>query len=176
MIEQSQTCYGNIKPLDPPDSHFLNAAQGWIELQDSAAAEQELEKLTPEARVHPLFLLVRWELYANARRWEAAHTVGDYLVENFPDEPIGWLQRSYALHAMGRTPEAFQQLLPAAGKFEKVSTMSYHLACYACSLGHVQEAWLWLDKAIASGDGGDRIKSMALEDPILKPLWQHLEG
>ena len=91
--------------------HYLNAAQGWIELNDSDAAERELQKINPDARLHPLFLLVRWELYANGKQWQAGHTIADYLVQNFPEEPIGWLQRSYALHAMGRTVEAFQQLL-----------------------------------------------------------------
>jgi len=164
-----------LTPLPPPDCHYLNAAQGWIELNDSEAAERELEKINPGARQHPLCLLVRWELHANARCWEAAYGVAEYLVRHCPDEPIGWLQRSYALHAMGRTVEAFQQLLPAAPKFTQVATVTYHLACYACTLGYIEEAWHWLDKAIATGEG-DMIKSMALEDPILRPLWQHLEG
>lgn len=175
MLNKTDAPSLKITPLPAPDCHYLNAAQGWIELDDSAAAERELEKINPDARLHPLFLLVRWELHANGRRWEAAHGIADYLVQHYPEEPIGWLQRSYALHAMGRTVEAFQQLLPSAPKFQKVSTVAYHLACYACTLGYVQEAWHWLDKAIASGDG-DMIKSMALDDPILRPLWEHLEG
>ena len=172
---QPEPTYGNFKPLDPPDSHHLSAAQGWIELHDSDAAENELEKVDPSLRMHPMFLLVRWELYAHAKHWQAARMIAEYLVEKCPEEPIGWLQRSYTLHAMGRTPEAFQLLLPAAPKFPRISTVPYHLSCYACSLGHVQEAWHWLDKAIGGKDG-DRIKSLALEDPILRPLWEHLQS
>jgi tetratricopeptide (TPR) repeat protein len=175
MLHKTESPAQKIVPMPAPDCHYLNAAQGWIELNDSAAAEKELQKINPDARQHPLFLLVRWELYANGKQWQAAHTIAEYLVENFPEEPIGWLQRSYALHALGRTVEAFQQLLPAAPKFTKIATVTYHLACYACTLGYIEEAWHWLDKAIAAGDG-DTIKSMALEDPILRPLWQHLEG
>ena len=174
MLQKSDSQSEKIVPMPAPDCHHLNAAQGWIELNDSAAAENELQKINPDSRQHPLFLLVRWELYANGKKWQAAHTIGEHLVEYFPEEPIGWLQRSYALHAMGRTVEAFQQLLPAAPKFPKLSTVSYHLACYACTLGYIEEAWHWLDKAIAAGEG-DMIKSMALSDPILRPLWQHLE-
>jgi len=175
MLHKTELPTQKIIPMPPPDCHYLNAAQGWIELNDSDAAERELQKINPDARLHPLFLLVRWELYANGKQWQAGHTIADYLVQNFPEEPIGWLQRSYALHAMGRTVEAFQQLLAAAPQFPKLATVAYHLACYACNLGYIEEAWHWLDKAIAAGDG-DMIKSMALEDPILRPLWQHLEG
>jgi predicted Zn-dependent protease len=113
MLHNADSPTRKITPLAAPDCHYLNAAQGWIELNDSSAAEKELQKITPESRLHPLFLLVRWELHANAKQWQAAHTIGEYLVANCPEEPIGWLQRSYALHAMGRTVEAFQQLLPA---------------------------------------------------------------
>ncbi len=162
-----------MKPLEPPDCHYLNAAQGWLELADPVAAWEEMDKITPKGKLHPLFLLVRWELYAKARQWEAAHMLAEYLVMLCPEEPIGWLQRSYSLHAMKRTPEAFHQLLPAAQKFPKLSTVAYHLACYACQLGHIEEGWHWLDKAIATGEP-DAIKSMALEDPGLAPLWQHL--
>src|SRR2546422_6178328 len=75
----------------------------------------------PRSTLFPYTTLFR------SKRWEAAQTIGEYLVENCPEEPIGWLQRSYALHAMGRTVEAFQQLLPAAPKFPKIDRKSTRL-------------------------------------------------
>ena len=45
-----------LKPLEPPDSFHLMAADGWLGLGDHWAADEELEKMTPELRVHPVTL------------------------------------------------------------------------------------------------------------------------
>jgi hypothetical protein len=37
-----------MKPLTPPNSLHLQAAQGWLELGNHIEANQELEKITPE--------------------------------------------------------------------------------------------------------------------------------
>ena len=160
----------NYSHWPPPDSHYLNAAQGWLECPTPPPAREELNQVSLEGRAHPLFLFVRWELHAKTRQWAAAHWLAQHLVELCPQEPLGWLQRSYSLFALRRTREAFQQLLPAAQQFEDISTIAYHLACYAAQLGCIQEAWHWLDKAITRGDS-EAVKSMALEDPLLAPLW-----
>jgi tetratricopeptide (TPR) repeat protein len=161
------------RPLEPPDSHYVKAAQGWLELANPQAALEELNRVSPLGRAHPLFLFLRWELYATWRDWPTAHLLGQYLVELCPQEPLAWLQRAYSLFALKRTAEAFEQLLPAAQQFADSSVVAYHLACYASQLGNLQEAWHWLDQAITRGDG-EAVKSMALEDPLLAPLWEHL--
>jgi hypothetical protein len=51
------------KPLEPPDSIHLQAAQGWLELGDHIEASEELEKITPQLRAHPDVLKARWEVY-----------------------------------------------------------------------------------------------------------------
>ena len=48
-----------------------------------------------------------------------------------PDEPVGWIHRSYVLHEQKRTREAWDLLLPAAKKFPEDFTIPYNLACYA---------------------------------------------
>jgi predicted Zn-dependent protease len=173
MLATTQTPATKLKPLSPPDSHYLNAAQGWLDLSDPTSAGEELNHISLEGRAHPLFLFVRWELYAKTNKWSIALLLAQYLVQLCPDEPLAWLQRSYSLYASKRASDAFQQLLPAAQKFTKEHTVAYHLACYAAQLGYIQESWHWLDKAIALGKP-DVVKSMALEDPLLAPLWQHL--
>jgi hypothetical protein len=42
-----------IKPLEPPDSLHLEAAEGWLELGNHLEANEELENITPQMRVHP---------------------------------------------------------------------------------------------------------------------------
>src|SRR5439155_24665631 len=106
MLHKTDLPTQKLVPMAAPDCHYLNAAQGWIELNDSVAAETELQKINPESRLHSLFLLVCWELHANVQRREAAHTIGEYLLENCPEESIGWLQRSYALHAFSWTVQS----------------------------------------------------------------------
>jgi uncharacterized protein HemY len=59
-----------MKPLDRPDLMHLNAAEGWLGLGNSLAADEELEKITPQNRAHPDVLEVRWEIYAKAGKWE----------------------------------------------------------------------------------------------------------
>ncbi|HXP63466.1 MAG TPA: hypothetical protein VN829_23385, partial [Dongiaceae bacterium] len=60
-----------MKPLEPPDSLCLQAAQGWLELGNHVEADGELEKLAPELRAHPDVLKVRCEIHVAARKWEA---------------------------------------------------------------------------------------------------------
>jgi len=41
-----------MKPLEPPDSHHLEAAQGWCELHAFLEADAELEQMRPQRRAH----------------------------------------------------------------------------------------------------------------------------
>ena len=80
-----------IQPLQPPDSLHLRAAQGWLELGNHAEADEELEKITPQLRAHPDVLKVRWEIYAAAKKWEAALDIAATLIQLDPEDgrPVG---------------------------------------------------------------------------------------
>ena len=159
-----------LKEIEPPDSHHLRAAEGWLELGDHTQACEELKKISLQGRFHPMVLLTHWEIHAMAKQWTFAHIIAHALVVLFPDEPVGWINSSFALHQMKRTNDAWRALLPAAQLFPKHGVVAYNLACYACQMGKNEEAWKWLDKAISLGDSL-KVKSAALEDPDLKPLW-----
>ena len=161
------------KALEPPDTHFLRAAEGWLGLGSLEDAEEEINHLSLQARFHPRVLLVRWEISARHRQWELAYALAQGLVVLAPNEPGGWVNRSISLHAMKRTPEAWFNLLPAAKKFPKNLVVAYNLACYASQLGKFTEANQWLKKA-AEMDTENRVKWMALKDPDLQPLWEYL--
>jgi hypothetical protein len=79
----------SMKPLEQPDSLHLQAAQGWLELGNHIEANEELENIRAELRGHPDVLKVRWEVYAAARKWEAALDIPAALARLAPDEPIG---------------------------------------------------------------------------------------
>jgi tetratricopeptide (TPR) repeat protein len=159
-------------PLQPPDTHHLNAAEGWLGLGSVRDAHEEIKQISMEARFHPDVLKVRWELYARTNHWEFAHTIAQGLVAFLPDDPMGYINRSLALHELKRTPEAWHNLLPAALKFPQNTIIALHLARYACQLGNLDEAKSWIKKAISVDDAGE-LMSRALKDPELAPLWPY---
>src|SRR5438876_12345327 len=117
-----------MKALEPPHSHYLKAAQGWLELGNHFEANEELKRIGLEWRCHPEVLLARWEIYARGGYWEFAYTLAHGLVVLAPNDPNGWIKRSIALHKMKRTPEAWETLLPAASRFPESVTVAYDLA------------------------------------------------
>jgi tetratricopeptide (TPR) repeat protein len=162
-----------MNPLEPPDTHHLLAAQGWLELGNHLEANEELEKITASLRAHPAVLAVRWEIYVTAKKWEAAVDIAAAIIQLDPEDPVGWVHRSYALHELKRTAEARDNLLRVVDKFPISATMRYNLACYECQLGRLEQSKNWLEKAFEVGDA-TQIKLMALEDPDLEPLWKNI--
>jgi tetratricopeptide (TPR) repeat protein len=163
-----------MKPLPAPDSHHLRAAQGWLELGNDQEASEELERITPQLRAHPDVLEVRWHIYAHAKKWDACVDIASAIVKLAPESSFGWIQRSFALHELKRTQEAFNHLLPVANKFPKVWNVPYNLACYSAQLGRLDECQVWFKKAMAIDE--HTVKRMALDDPDLKPLWDSMSG
>ena len=161
--------------LEPPDSHHLRAAVGWLELGNASEARAELAKMSAHLLGHLDVLEVRWQILAQEKNWNAALEVASELIKVAPDNPTGWINRSYILHEMKRTREAWNQLLPVANKFPQVGIIPYNLACYACQLGDSSGAQQWLARAIKI-KGKEEIKQMSLRDADLKPLWKYLEG
>src|SRR6266853_1802916 len=135
-----------IPALQPPNIFHLQAAQGWLELGNCLEARQELEKITPQTRMHPGVLNVQWEIYAAEKNCEPDINSPANLIELEPDEPIGWVHRSYALHELKRTQEARDNLLRVVEAFSVNPTMRYNLACYECQLGRLDQAKHWLEK------------------------------
>ena len=162
-----------LKRLEPPDDFFLRSAEGWLELGNWLEANEELERITPEMRAHPHVLLMRWEIYAKAKKWEMAVEVGRALSEMLPDNSWGFIHYAYSLHELKRTNEAWGVLIPVADKFPDVFRISYNLACYCCQLGDLNDSMQWLKKAISIAGKKD-IRLMALDDPDLKPLWEQI--
>lgn len=164
-----------MSPLEPPDSFALSAALGWIELKNLTEAEGDLAQISPENREHPTVLEVAWLLRAERRDWASALAVAGRLVELAPEESSGWLNRAYAARRApgGSLEAAWELLLPAAEKFPKVSIIPFNLACYACQMERLDEARLWLKRACEAGKKS-AIRTMALRDEDLRPLWSEI--
>ena len=142
---------------------------GWIELGNHEEADEELDKIEATLRVHPNVLEVRWIIHAKVQHWELCKDIGSTLVKLAPERTTGWIHRSFALHELERTQEAYDALKPALDVFKKEYLVRYNMACYACVLGNKDEARELLGKAIELG--GDSVKTQALEDPDLQGVW-----
>lgn len=161
--------------LEPPDTHFLSAAIGWLELGVYAEAEAELNRISAEQQSHPDVLEVRWVILAQTKRWDIALQIARALLKSAPDRSSGWLHQAYSLRRTAKDglQLAWEALLPAYQKFPREATISYNLSCYACQMENLDEARVWFRRALRVGDKA-KIKEMALDDPDLRPLWEEI--
>ncbi|MCS1407729.1 MAG: hypothetical protein M2R45_00889 [Verrucomicrobia subdivision 3 bacterium] len=160
--------------IDFQNSVFLDEAIGWLGLGNLAEAEGQINRVAPQFVRHPDVLEVRWDISGRRREWDQALSIAERLVEGYPERCSGWLHRSYCLHELRRTLEAWNKLLPAYSKFPKEGTVPYNLACYSCQLGNLEQAKGWLEKA-AKISGHQAIRSLAINDQDLIPLRDKLK-
>jgi Flp pilus assembly protein TadD len=164
-----------VQKLEPPDSHHLDAALGWLGLGCAGEARLELDKITGANRHHAAVLEARWTLCAHEKHWGEALKIAELELTAAPGDAGGWLHRAYALRRVGDggLPQAWAALLPAAKKFPAEPVVAYNLSCYACQMADLAAARKWLQRAVAAGKM-EAIKQMALADDDLKPLWTEI--
>ncbi len=165
-----------IKPLDAKDGFHLQAAEGWLGLGDVESATNELKEVSPKEHTHPAVLSVRYQIHAQAKRWDDAVEAANDLMKLLPDEPYVWINLAYATRRKtgGSIPEAKEILLNAEPKFPGHYLFPYNISCYCSQLGEFDEARRWLKKAARIDNAA--VKKMALDDPDLKPLWANMGG
>ena len=162
-----------MQSLERSDDFHLSAAQGWLELGDHLAADEELENITPSLRTHPDVLEMRWAIYKVAKNFAACEDIGRALVVLAPERPVAWRHRSAAIHFRNRSNEAYDLLAPALSLFPKDWPVHYDMACYAVVTGRMDEGRLLFSKALElSGGEAVKVKKAALYDPDLAALWQ----
>lgn len=163
------------KTLPPPDSFFIEAAVGWVELGNPREALGELAQISPENGSDPRVLELKWQILARLEAWTESLPVARTFCESAPGSPQGWLHQAVSLYRLSRTEEAWNLLLPMAERFPRSWVIPYDLACYACQLEKVEEGREWLRKAFRLGNAKE-IKPLALADPDLKLLWAEIEA
>ena len=160
--------------LEWPDHHHVNATIGWLMLGSVVEARAEFEKLSPASRRRPQVLGVEWNLLSREHRWEEAVVAAEAQLAAAPGDPEPWIHRSFALHELRRTREAFDLLLPAAERFPEETTICYNLACYTSQLGDLPSARRWFARTLALGQFPavelHHLRT-ALQDADLQPLW-----
>jgi tetratricopeptide (TPR) repeat protein len=154
--------------IHPIDQH-LRAAEGWLDLGLPEEARAELEQLPDSLHNQPVALMLWWRVHSAAGQWRNAVEAADELVQRDPDNPFGWIHRSYALHELKETQQAWDLLSPALEKFADEELVPYNLACYACQLGQFSDAKELLGLAMKRGEAKE-VRERALNDPDLKPI------
>jgi len=161
-----------MNAMEPPDSHHLLAAQGWLGLGNHVEADKELEKIAPQLRNHPDFLEIRWSIRSLQKNWEACVDIANALMGADPDRVTGRVRLSFALHELTRTEEAYINLAAVCDDFPHEWVVPYNLACYCSQLGELAEAKEWFKKSIAIDDKA--ATKAGIDDPDLKPLWESM--
>ena len=161
-----------MSQLEPPNTHLLSAAAGWLGLGNVAEAKAELAQIDAALQDHSDVLELRWEIAASEHAWEQGLEVARKLIQTAPERASGWLHQAYALRRVpdGTIKKAWDALLPAFDKFPQESIICFNLSCYACQLGQLDAARVWFKRALVIG-GKQRIKAQALADADLQPLW-----
>ena len=160
--------------IQPPDSHRLAAVEGWLGLGDWQEAEREWLQIDKELYYHPDVQQAHYLICAAAGRWDVAIEIAVTLTELTPDRPFGWFQTAFSLNKLNHTGEAYDLLKLVVKRFPKDVLMHYNMACFACKLGNLEEAWRWLVKTFEL-DAPKGLQSFALQDPDLRPLWEGIE-
>jgi predicted Zn-dependent protease len=161
-----------MKPLQPPDSHYISAAYGWLGLGRPVEANDELERISPENLAHPDVMEVLWHLHARARNWNICLDIARAILKLDSERSSGWIHRSFALFELNRPQDAFDELCPVAERFPTLWRIPYTLACCCAQLGKFAECQTWLNKAMAIDKSA--VKPIAMTDPNLMPLWLSL--
>ena len=84
-----------MEPLEPPDSHFVSAAEGWLGLDNWQEAAEELKNVSPDLVSHPDVLEVRYEIWAKAGQWELAAETASTWIRKAPEERGAWIKQAY---------------------------------------------------------------------------------
>jgi tetratricopeptide (TPR) repeat protein len=158
-------------PLETPDLHRFEAAQGYAELGMFEEANEELESVDPFNRTTPEVLRIRAAIYRGLEKWELLRTVTLRLTRLEP-ETVQWVvSLAYATRRSISIEFARDILFAAKSLFPEEAVIPFNLACYCCQLGELDTAKDYLGQAFGIDP---QWRATALEDKDLKPLWTSL--
>jgi predicted Zn-dependent protease len=153
-----------------PDQYLLDAARGWLDLDDCESAEAELKEISSANSEHPEVMKVRWELLGRAGRWQEAYELAEALRTGEIEEPFGWHATALSLHKLGRSNDAFD-LIGAFCPKNLSAELAYTTARVACVLGKLPEAKLALEFAYTLSTDEESLKQRAERETDLERLW-----
>jgi hypothetical protein len=170
----NQSEINEAEVLPYPDLRALNAAEGWLMLGNPSEAKKEIANISNQFREETSVLLVRWKVHFIAEEWASALKVSRRLCHVAPSRPEGWVCKAYCFSQRAKTLQAKRILLRVTKRFPSEPVIFYNLACYACQLGQISEAFEWFLRALRIENSRSLLLE-ALDDPDLTPLRQKLQ-
>ena len=131
-------------------------------------ASDELESIEGDHRLSNEVLILRSDLYMQAKQWDLLEAMARKLAQRDPSYEKGWIDRAYALREMERVPAAKAVLLEAEPIHGKESgVLHYNLACYLSLSGDPATSVEHLAKAI---ELDDRYRGLTEAEPDFDPI------
>lgn len=152
--------------------HFSHA-QGWLLLENHAAARRSLAKIPPSHRQRPEVMALRAAIHMSARAWAKAAPILRKLIKLAPLNPENWVSLAYAVRRAESLTAAEKILQEARVTFPKVAVIWFNLACYAAQQARWAEVEEWLAEAIRLEPA---CEEAARKDPDLTPYWDSLRN
>lgn len=147
--------------------HF-ERAQGWLLLENHAAAARALRLVPPAFRDQPAVVQFRAQLHLSAGQWRQAEPLLRRLGQEHPDDPQYPVSLAYAVRRAKTIGAAEEILQEARQRFPEVAIIWFNLACYAAQQGRLTDARDWLREAAKRETG---IRELAKSDADLTPFW-----
>ena len=151
--------------------HYIEAAQGYLELGMVDEALAELERVPEAERLHEDVEQLRVYILMRARRWDEAIAVCLALRAERPELTLSYIHGAFCLHELGRTTEAMRLLQEGPASLLREPIYYYNLGCYHAVLGNPEEAQSCLR---TSFNMDDKFREIARYDPDLEGVIENL--
>jgi hypothetical protein len=172
----SQSCVKTIVPeLDGTDHNHLDEAEGWLGLSLWRDALESIAHVSEQNREHPDVLCCQSRALAMGEEWEKAAEISRRLCQLVPTSFAPWIRICFSLFKLDRIGEAKQILSTVAPRFPKEPTLRWYLAIFAWGQGNMDEAKIWIRRAVAL-TRGPRLKALARDQPEFYAMWKKLEA
>jgi cytochrome c-type biogenesis protein CcmH/NrfG len=146
---------------------------GYLELGMLDEAARILDEIDPKDRRRKEVLHAQLELATAAEQWHRAVATAASLVRSHPEDPAGWLVLARSLTKTANAEYAEAVLTKACKWHPEITLLILDVAREATALGCFKEAKIWLKCAIHLQES---VRSSALRDLRLKPLWKWIEA
>ncbi|HEY8994801.1 MAG TPA: hypothetical protein VIM71_09080 [Lacunisphaera sp.] len=147
--------------------HF-ERAQGWLLLENYAAADRALRLIPPAFRGRPEVAQFRAQLHLSAGRWTRAVPLLRRLQKQAPGEPEYAVSLAFAVRRAQSIQAAERILLAARERFPAEAVIWFNLACYAAQQGRFDDARDRLREAVSRES---IYRDLAKTDTDLTPFW-----
>ena len=145
----------------------LRRTEGWLDLGCPNEACEELEFLPDGLHATREVLKLKCRAFHLAGNWSELGALSSTAARYFPKEaafPEFW---AWSEHKQGRTTNAYTILVELNPGFLQSWRSAYYLACFSYKLNRVQEATMWLGRALLCHPSPEQLQKQAAAEASL---------